>query len=52
MVVGPSGEVLAKANETEETIVTTTIDVKDVEQIRRERPVFSQRRPELYGPLS
>lgn len=48
MVVDPNGGILAKANETDEEIVTADVDLDEIERSRKERPVFTQRRTELY----
>lgn len=50
MIVGPDGDIRAKASETKEEIITATIDLGDITRSRKERPVFTQRRPELYQP--
>ncbi|XP_028938177.1 omega-amidase NIT2 [Ornithorhynchus anatinus] len=47
-VVGPWGDVLAKAGP-EETIIHTDIDLKKVADIRQQIPILSQRRPDLYA---
>lgn len=48
MIVGPSGEILAKAGDTEEEVISATVDLDEIEKVRREKPVITQRRPELY----
>lgn len=48
MIVGPSGEVLAAASDTEEGVVYASIDLGEIDRIRRDLPVLSLRRPELY----
>lgn len=48
MMVGPSGEVLARAGDNEEMVILAAIDLDEIEQIRREKPVITKRRPELY----
>lgn len=48
LIVGPSGEVLAQASDTDEAVITATAEFDEIEQVRREKPVFTQRRPELY----
>jgi len=50
-IVDPLGKVLAKAGQREK-IITASLDFEDQERIRRELPVFLDRRPELYGAIS
>ena len=45
------GNILAKAGR-RERIITVDLDFEDLERIRRELPVFLDRRPELYGAIS
>ncbi|QTM98039.1 carbon-nitrogen family hydrolase [Sediminibacillus dalangtanensis] len=47
MIIGPWGEVLAEAG-LEETILTGTIDLEEVEKIRATIPIYSDRRTDLY----
>lgn len=47
MIIDPWGQVLQQAG-TGEELLTTSIDLDTVEQIRLEMPLLSQRRPELY----
>ncbi|KAM6448025.1 omega-amidase NIT2 [Liasis olivaceus] len=46
-VVNPWGEVIAKAG-TEETVVYAEIDLKKAEEVRKQIPILSQKRPDLY----
>ena len=48
MIVAPNGLVLKKASEIEEDIVIAEVDLSEVERQRRDVPVYSCRRPELY----
>jgi predicted amidohydrolase len=48
VVVGPEGNVIAKAGEGED-LVLTTLDLSQVEAARRKRPYLSLRRPEHYA---
>lgn len=48
MIIGPGGELLAKAGDTDEGVITAALDLGDMERLRNERPVLSRRRPELY----
>ena len=47
MIIDPWGEVIAEASENEE-IITTEIDVDLVKEIRRQIPVFEDRKPDYY----
>lgn len=48
MIIGPAGDIKAKAPETEETVITAALDLSEMETLRKEKPVLSKRRPELY----
>lgn len=48
MIAGPEGMILAKASDDKEEIITASIDLSLIEKTRKERPVLSRRRPELY----
>jgi len=50
-IVDPLGNVLAEAGEGEE-IIFSSIDLEAQKRIRKELPVFLDRRPELYDPIS
>lgn len=47
LAVNPWGEVIAEAQDGEETVYAD-IDINEVARIREEFPIFSSRRPELY----
>ncbi|WP_053217480.1 carbon-nitrogen family hydrolase [Virgibacillus senegalensis] len=47
MIIGPWGEIIAEAGQTE-TILTGTVDVEEVEKIRATIPIYSDRRTDLY----
>jgi omega-amidase len=47
-IIDPWGETVAEAGETEETLVTATIDIKKVDEVRSKMSVLRDRRPELY----
>jgi len=51
MVVGPRGNIIDRLD-TKEGILFTTIDLDEVVNARRRAPRFTQRRPELYAPIS
>ncbi|TWI54489.1 carbon-nitrogen family hydrolase [Halalkalibacter nanhaiisediminis] len=48
MVIDPWGEVLEKGSVEQEETLVTTLNLSEVERIRKEVPVFSSRRPNLY----
>ena len=50
-ITGPTGEILAQAGRTEETVLTAEFDLDALEAQRAEWGVFRDRRPELYRPL-
>lgn len=50
-IAGPTGEILAQAGRTEETVLTASFDLDAVAEQRAEWGVFRDRRPELYRPL-
>ncbi|WP_068785318.1 carbon-nitrogen family hydrolase [Paenibacillus phocaensis] len=47
MIIDPWGDIVAEGGEAEE-IVTASIDLTQVDQVRRRIPVFADRRPQLY----
>lgn len=48
-IVGPRGELIAQASpEEEETLVEAEIDLSQIAEIRKQRPYYRDRRPELY----
>jgi predicted amidohydrolase len=51
MVVGPRGNIIGSLD-ADEGILITTIDLDEVVTARRRAPRFTQRRPELYGPIT
>ena len=48
-IIDPWGETVAEAGETEETVVTATIDTDKADETRSNMTVLKDRRPELYG---
>ncbi|MEM7348037.1 MAG: carbon-nitrogen family hydrolase [Chloroflexota bacterium] len=46
-IIDPWGEVVVEAGDTE-TLLTTTIDLDAVQDIRQKIPIFDDRRPDLY----
>lgn len=49
-VAGPFGEILAEAGENEETL-HATLDLSEVESVRKSWPFFRDRRMDTYDPL-
>ncbi|WP_246943928.1 carbon-nitrogen family hydrolase [Bacillus pinisoli] len=47
MIIDPWGEVLAEATE-EESILTGELQIEKVKNVRKQIPIFSDRRPEFY----
>jgi N-carbamoylputrescine amidase len=50
-ICDPSGEKLAEANQTEETILTADLDLEWAKSFRAGMGFFRDRRPDLYAPL-
>lgn len=50
-ICGPQGEMLAQADSSSETILTTTLDLGRSESIRRIWPYFRDRRIDAYGDI-
>ncbi|MEK4472148.1 carbon-nitrogen family hydrolase [Paenibacillus sp. FSL R7-0048] len=48
MIIDPWGDIVCEASE-EEEILTGEIDLHQVREIRKQIPIFSDRRPELYN---
>lgn len=47
MIIDPWGEVIAEAGETEE-ILTSSVDLEKVKEVRKMIPIFADRKPEYY----
>jgi predicted amidohydrolase len=47
-IIDPWGKAVCEANETDEGILTATIDMEQVSQVRASMQVLSDRRPDLY----
>ncbi|UQZ34684.1 carbon-nitrogen hydrolase [Paenibacillus sp. PK3_47] len=47
MIIDPWGDIVSEAGESEE-ILTGTIDLQKVRDVREQIPIFSDRRPDLY----
>ena len=52
MIVGPQGEFLFRANDTDEIRTTITIDLERSEQVRRWWPFLRDRRIDEYGEIT
>ncbi len=50
-IAGFTGEKVAEANRTDETVLTGTFDLDDLAEKRAYWGIFRDRRPELYGPV-
>jgi len=50
-IAGYSGEILAEADRTTETVVTACVDLHQAQMFRESWGVFRDRRPDLYGAL-
>lgn len=48
VIIDPWGETIIEAGETQESLLTATIDLDCVDEIRNKMKVLSDRRPELY----
>lgn len=51
-IAGPTGELVAEADRTSETVITARFDLDAIDRQRRSWGLFRDRRPELYRPLS
>jgi predicted amidohydrolase len=49
-IIDPWGDTVVEAGETNEELLTATIDMDKAEEIRRKMTVLSDRRPDLYQP--
>jgi N-carbamoylputrescine amidase len=50
-IAGPTGEKVAEADRSTETVLTARFDLEEVRRYRQAWGVFRDRRPELYYPL-
>jgi len=48
VIVDPWGEAVIEANETDEVLLTATIDIGRVDEVRKSMNVLGNRRPDLY----
>jgi N-carbamoylputrescine amidase len=52
LIANPSGQIIAQANASEETIVYGDLDLKEVNDIRNQYFMFRDRRPDTYGIIT
>ncbi len=52
LIIDPLGEVLAEANDTDETVIVAEIDREAVFDARRRFPMYRDRQPWAYGALT
>lgn len=50
-IAGPTGEILAELNRSDEGVASARFDLADVAKARASWGLFRDRRPDLYGPL-
>lgn len=50
-IAGPTGEILAQAGRSEETVLTAAFDFEAIRRMRTAWGLFRDRRPEHYAPL-
>jgi predicted amidohydrolase len=48
MIISPWGDIIAEGSETEEQVIIAEVDFSMIQAIRKEIPVFADRRPECY----
>jgi N-carbamoylputrescine amidase len=51
-IAGPTGEKVAEADRSSETVLTAAFDFDAMRRYRQAWGVFRDRRPDLYHPLS
>ena len=50
-ITGYTGEILAEADRTSQTVLTATVDLDEAAKYRRNWGVFRDRRPDSYGAV-
>lgn len=50
-IAGPTGEIVAEADDHSDTFVTATFDLDEIREMRANWGIFRDRRPDAYGPL-
>jgi predicted amidohydrolase len=48
MIINPWGDIIAEGSETEEQVIVADVDFSMVEAVRKQIPIFADRRPECY----
>jgi predicted amidohydrolase len=51
MIVDPRGDILAEATDSGVEVISSAIDLDQVDKERLQEPIFDHRRPELYRRL-
>ncbi|MCY4086605.1 MAG: hypothetical protein OXG37_06900 [Actinomycetia bacterium] len=51
MIINPEGEILAEAGDAKDEIISATLNREALVDVRRRKPFFRDRRPDLDGPL-
>lgn len=51
LIAGPTGELVALADEESETVLTARFDLQEIALVRSAWGLFRDRRPDLYGPI-
>lgn len=52
LIASPYGDIIKKASEKDDEMISATLDLKNVYEARRRYPTFRDRRPEIYGDIS
>ena len=50
-IAGPTGEIVAELNRSDEGVATARFDLAEVAKARASWGLFRDRRPDLYGPI-
>jgi len=50
-IAGPTGEIAAEADESDDAVISAAFDLEAIREMRADWGVFRDRRPDLYGPL-
>jgi N-carbamoylputrescine amidase len=50
-IAGPTGEIVAELNRTDEGVATACFDLTEIARARASWGLFRDRRPDLYGPI-
>ena len=52
LIVDPSGKVIARAGDRHDETIYADIDLESLAEMRRLWPMYRDRRPDAYGPIS